>query len=268
MINGTGAIVGTVWNVSEPNFPVQGFYRSPEGVYTLINFPPTLIGEPSGTPVNTYLNGIDFSGEMAGTVRDSVSGYTHAFLLSSPGGQFTVIDPPGITVTHGLGIWVKNAGESLGTADSFSSTESYIRSAANTYQFIACPGIPSSATHPLTFNSINDHGNSVGTYWNPTTLSPHVFTRTAGGSCALFTDAPGAISTVANSINDSGEVAGGYVDSSGVMHGFVWNSSTGFQTLDSETTGTTLVSVNSTDVVLGRTDSGINFTLLPNRRGS
>src|SRR5208282_3772933 len=107
---------------------VQGFYRSPEGVYTLINFPPTVIGESSGTPVNTYVNGINYGGLMVGTVFDSASGDTHAFLLSSLGGEFTVIDPPGITVTNGLGIGVKNTAESIGTASSLSSTESYIRS--------------------------------------------------------------------------------------------------------------------------------------------
>jgi hypothetical protein len=261
-INGKGEIAGIVTNLSRSNSPVQGFYRSPEGAYTLINFPPALLGEPAGTPVNTYINGINYSGEMIGTVFDSVTGDTHAFLLSAVGGQFTLIDPPGMTVTNGLGIGIKNTGESLGTANSLSSAESYIRSPSNSYQFIACPEIASSSLRPLTFNSINDHGNSVGTYWATTSL-PHAFTRTAGGTCALFTDVPGAIATVANSINDSALVAGGYVDSDQSMHGFVWNSSTGFQTVDSGRTGTTLVAINSIAVVLGKTDSNIYFYAAP-----
>jgi hypothetical protein len=258
-INGKGAIVGSVSDPSDPGSPVQGFYRSPQGVFTLINFPVTLLGEPSGTPVYTSINGIAYSGEMIGTVTDSISGASHAFLISATGGVFTLIDPPGPPVTHGLGIGIKNAGESFGTSDSRLSTDYYIRSPVNTYQFVACPSIPSSTTHPLVFNAINDHGNSVGAYWDATTSLPHVFTRTAGGHCALFPDAPGAIATAANSLNDSGLVAGGYVDSTQVMHGFVWTPSTGFQTVDDGVSGTTLFAINSVGDVLGETDSGTTF---------
>jgi len=262
-INGSGAIVGTITPVGQPAAPVQGFYRSPQGVFSIVSFPPSLLGEPSGTVVSTYLLGINYQNEMIGTVADSLTGNLHAFILSAPGGQFTIIDPPGQTTTLGLGLWVKNTGETLGTGNAGLSTDFYIRSPTGSYQFIACPTIPSSTQYPLAFTSINDHGNSVGTYYNPTTLMPHVFTRTAGGHCALFTDPTGAVATVAHAINDYGVVVGSYLDSSNNTHGFVWDPTLGFQTVDNGSTGTTLFSIDNEGVVLGQMGSGVTFYAAP-----
>jgi hypothetical protein len=125
---------------------VQGFYRSPQGAFSIVSFPPSLLGEPSGTVVSTYLLlGINYQNEMIGTVADSRTGNLHAFILSALGGQFTIIDPPGQTTTLGLGLWVKNTGETLGTGNAALSTDSYIRSPSGSYQFIACPTILSMA---------------------------------------------------------------------------------------------------------------------------
>jgi len=88
---------------------------------------------------------------------------------------------------------------------------------------------------------------------------PHVFTRTAGGHCATFADPTGAVATVAHAINDSGVVAGSFLDSNSNTHGFVWDPSFGFQTVDYGATGTTLFSIDNEGVVLGQVGSGVTF---------
>jgi hypothetical protein len=260
-INGSGAIVGTVIDLSRPQSAPQGFYRTPQGSYSILSFPLSSLNNPSGVVGATYLTGINYSGEIVGTVLDSQAKATHAFLLVND--TFTIIDPPGVTTVAGKGIGVKNTGETLGSDDVNASAGSYIRSQAGSYAFMRCPKIPQSSAHPLTFNSINDHGNSVGTYYDQTTHLSHAFTRTAGGTCALFADPAGAIATVATSINDYGSTAGYYTDSTMAVHGFVWSSGSGFVTVDNGTLGTKLLAINSGGVVLGETKDGTNFYAAP-----
>ena len=72
---------------------------------------------------------------------------------------------------------------------------------------------------------------------------------------------PGAISTLPNSINDSGVVVGGYISSvDGLRHGFIYRPDGTFETLDDPALkGTTLVGINSSGQIVGQSGNNSGF---------
>jgi probable HAF family extracellular repeat protein len=67
---------------------------------------------------------------------------------------------------------------------------------------------------------INASGVIVG-YFESADGSSHGFVRARDGSISDI-EAPGAQSTSLNSINEAGEIAGGYVDSDHAVHRILW----------------------------------------------
>lgn len=65
--------------------------------------------------------------------------------------------------------------------------------------------------------AINPSGAITGFYASD---SVHGFLRAADGTITTF-DPPGSTFTFAAAINPKGEVAGAFIDASGVVHGFV-----------------------------------------------
>jgi len=104
--------------------------------------------------------------------------------------------------------------------------------------------------------SIDSSGNIAGWYFDPTTGLQRGFTIIGG--TAKSVDYPNAAYTVGEGLNDNGIMSGQYQDSSGVIHGFIYDVSTKkFTSLDAP--GATLTQVwgiNNNNVVAVSTDIG------------
>ncbi|MFL5237477.1 MAG: hypothetical protein ACJ8EL_07715, partial [Rhizomicrobium sp.] len=96
---------------------------------------------------------------------------------------------------------------------------------------------------------INADGTIAG-YFGDGNFVNHGFLRAADGTLTTF-DVPGAVSTVANSINDNGEIAGYYNDNAGT-HGFLLNAHGKYRTFDvSGSSGTFPNNVNNKGQIVG-----------------
>jgi hypothetical protein len=129
----------------------------------------------------TYPSGISDVGVITGDYYDS-NNVSHGF-VRTPDGEITTFDAPGAGSTPGLGL----------------------------------------GTFPY---SITSAGAITGFYYDSNSVS-HGFVRTPDGEIRTF-DAPGAGSTpgsfqgtYAGNINVEGEIAGDYIDSDNVYHGFL-----------------------------------------------
>ena len=99
----------------------------------------------------------------------------------------------------------------------------------------------------------------AGGYSGDSALSNFVgFVRDKAGAITTF-DAPGAINgTAAVSINNSGAIAGSYVDADGVSHGFVRDKAGAITTVDAPGAiyGTAAVSINDSGTIVGYDEDG------------
>ena len=68
---------------------------------------------------------------------------------------------------------------------------------------------------------------TIGSVFDGTTEHGFLFKLTGGGSKILDDPLAGSIGTIARGINDFGKIVGGYFDSSGAEHGFIFNTGTG-----------------------------------------
>jgi hypothetical protein len=131
------------------------------------------------------------------------------------------------------------------------------------YSLVTKPGAATGNAAPaLSANAINNHGEVAGNYTTKTGLVD-AFTKVGNGFRSLAV--PGASSTIAFGINDSGTVVGTYTDGTGnaaTTHGFIWRSNgtvvTGVD--DPHGAGTTFINGinNEGDIVGFYTDSAGN----------
>lgn len=126
-----------------------------------------------------------------------------------------------------------------------------------THQFtrVQEPGTPPGAAGPsLTAAAINGQGDVAGFYTDSGGVTVG-FLKTAAGRFITLA-VPGASATQALGVNDSGEVAGGYLVGTGnaaVMHGFTWTAGRGFATIDDPAGagGTTVNGINDNGELAG-----------------
>ena len=80
----------------------------------------------------------------------------------------------------------------------------------------------------------------------------HGFLYSGGSTYTTIDDPSGIGTTIAAGINDAGQIVGGYTDSSGVKHGFLYSGGT-YTTLDDPlgTKGTAAVGINDVGQVVG-----------------
>ena len=156
----------------------------------------TTIVVPGSLPGTTgdFGLGINDLGQIVGDFADTAG--THAFL--DTGGKFTTINPPGDTFTFAVGI--NNRGQILGSS---SSIPNFVYAHGT---FTPIDNLPGS---PL---GINDLGQIVGGG------SPDGFLY-ARGHITTYAP-PGASITFGYGINDSGQIVGDYLDSTG-FHPFL-----------------------------------------------
>ena len=166
----------------------HGFVLS-NGVLTQIDVPGA---------VSTSVNGINANGKVAGTYTDA-GGTFHAYFRSN--GVFTTLDPSGAVRTQAG--FLNAQGQVVGTYRDGDQTRHGFIWSKGVFTTFDVPG----AAKPLgtVGFGINDHGEVVGDYVD-ISGNRHGFVRSHGVYTTL--DVPGASVTVAEGINNRGQIAG------------------------------------------------------------
>lgn len=214
-INRSGDIVGD-YNTGGNAGSGQDFgYLLRDGVFTSIRFP------NSDTTVAT---GINANGDIVGWYINKIG--THGFL--SQAGTYTSIDFPGAAAFTEA--WKNNDhGEIVGRYRS-STDGKYHLFVLNNGAFTSVPDVPGSIeTAPGAFSEdggLNNAGDIAGNYCSHKSCALftsvgdlHAFLLSGGVYTTI--DFPGAVETLAYGVNSSDDVVGGYVDSSGKLHGYL-----------------------------------------------
>lgn len=182
--------------------------------YTIsnINVPGALI---------TNAMGINNAGDIVGNYHDAAD-VVHGFVYSN--GTFTTLDYPNPTYTYTDLYDINNNGDVVGTYATSYSPNGYGTTVSFVYSdgiFTALPDAPGSMAGTTAALGINDDGTIVGRYMDPCFCTFHAFKYEAGAFTNI--DAPGWGLTVANGINNQGQIAGAVAPTAGVgqAHGFV-----------------------------------------------
>ena len=241
-INDLGMIVGSYYDASGFG---HGFLRSPDGKFTTFDVPG--VGGYGSTPL-----AINLEGAVVGYYTDS--NYSFRAFLRSPDGKFkTWIGPDACTGNGSEGCFGSAAsninvfGVVAGGYEDDSGNfvhHGYLRnaegklkpfdvSAAGTgsYQGTGCPGCAV---------GLNLGGAIAGTYIDANSVQ-HGFLRSPNGTFTPF-DAPGAgtgsnqgtgcPSDCPTSLNDFGAIMGTYIDTNGVLHGYLRSPNGNITTVD------------------------------------
>jgi hypothetical protein len=245
-INDRGEIVGGYNDVNLLDYPAEYAFELKKNAFSSIAFPGA---------VQTAAYGINKKGEIVGMFVDSsgglhgftlvdktytqldcpgVTGFTVAltinnhgeivgvcgssgFLLS--GGVYTTINVPGAPVTWAEGI--NTAGVIVGYYVGSSDNYDGFMYSGGTFTTIDYPGYPNTY-----LAGINDSGLIVGAYGSDTMIGSTTYPWTNGfvysaGTFSSFDVPFGAVAaTEPYTLNNNGEIVGGYVDSTGMTYGF------------------------------------------------
>lgn len=201
----------------------------------------------------SWARGINNHGDAVGDYFDSF-GY-HGFLHTHDG-TLTTIDPPGTAATSAFS--VNDSGVVVGTyRDSLNVLHGFQRSSSGRYITLDFPGAGDSQ-----LTGINNSGETAGVYDSGNLGSA----RCPGPACEAISfllknghytsfNSPLAApaSTFAQSINDRGQVAGFYQDTSGAVAGFLRRSNGTFKTVKFPAAGnySTVDQVNNSGVMAG-----------------
>ena len=208
---------------------------------------------PAGA-VYSVARGLNDRGDAVGDYYDSSVGYQG--FLRTHDGTLTTIEPPGAAATSAFS--VNNSGVVVGAyRDSLNVLHGFRRDPSGTYVTVDFPGAPDSQ-----LTGINNSGETAGVY----DLGGLASTQCPSPSCGAisffhrhgqFTPfeaplaAPGV--TFAQSVNDKGQIAGFYQDTSGGVAGFVRNKDGSFKTIQFPGAGnfSTASQINNSGVVAG-----------------
>ena len=156
--------------------------------------------------------GINDTGELVGSWLDEKGG-SHAFIWDPVNQQPIPYDAPGSVSTIVSGI--NDAGTVVGLWSDGQMTHAFTLDATGTFtSFDAVAGDSESTIRPP---AINDNGWVVGVYAD---TNYHTFLRSPKGAITLL-DVPGAVLTIATSINSTGHVTGFYYDGQNT-NGFIY----------------------------------------------
>ena len=246
----TGIAIDTAGDVvgisADSNNAYHGILREANGTLTEFDDP----NAPTATSSRgTYPMAINDAGQIVGFYTtgsyDTNSGY-HGFVYSIANGAFAEIDDPsaGTVPSYQKQGTVAMAISASGTvagyyADSNGNRHGFIYSAGN-YTSFDVSGATTSTGHGGALSgtipmSIDAAGDVVGS-WTDSNQGRHGFIRSASGTITTF-DAPGANTTSQSGliggtfptrIDPTGShIVGGYTDSSGLGHGFVYYPASG-----------------------------------------
>lgn len=240
-INDAGQIVGffSTGSAAE-NSVYHGFVRAANGAITVLTDPDAGTTEDPGTgrKQGTQAFAINNAGEVTGSFVDSQMN-RHAFVCSASG-VFTNFDAPDAeTSTVGqhngmngtLSVGIDSAGDVTGSfVDTSLVRHGFLRSANGAISKIdPAGGVTGSALIPGTWaRGYDPAGLYITGFYTDAKNIFHGFVRSESGTISSI-DAPGASSsttaevagTVAAAVNDSGEIAGAYVDTNLNLHAFV-----------------------------------------------
>jgi hypothetical protein len=251
-INNVGQIVGYWVN---PGQATSGNFLYSEGNFSSISSPGTL-----STPT-----GINDNGQIVGTYYPDYPGNQylyHGFLYS--GGSYTTIDYPGAYATSVNGI--NASGQIVGSYTAQDGSSQIFLYSGGSFSTIVYPDHP----YVTSLTGINTSGQIVGEEFNY--LGQFGFVDSAGSFISI-TDpvaGPSGPFTNANGINDSGEVAGTYIDQAQAEHGFIYSGGS-YTTIDypgaplgTPIEGTKITGINNSGQIIGYGDgSGGAFLGIP-----
>jgi len=192
-------------------------------------------GAGTGSMQGTAAVGIDTAGDVAGTYRDG-NGVAHGFVRSASG-KITSFDAPGAGTQKNQGegtmpTGMDTAGNIVGMyRDSSLVYHGFVRAASTgTITTFSVTGAGSNQDGSLAEGTkavaINATAGIAGAYVAPKIVY-YGFVRAPDGTISTFsapdagTEIYSAQGTQPTSINDSGEIAGIYIDSNNAPHGFV-----------------------------------------------
>ena len=241
-INDLGAITGEYWDASGIG---HGFLRSPEGKFTTFDVPGA--GGSGSIPI-----AMNLEGAIVGYYTDSNDSF-HAF-LRSPDGKFkTWIGPDACTGNGSEGCYGAGASNvnAVGiVAGGFEDNNGYfvhhsfVRSPDGKLKTFDVPGagkgLDQGTGCPGCALGLNQLGAIAGIYSDANSVN-HGYLRSLKGEFTTF-DAPGAgtdtyegtgcFSDCPVMLNDLGAIAGIYIDTNFVYHGFLRGPDGKFATVD------------------------------------
>jgi hypothetical protein len=211
--------------------PNHGFTLTLPNSFTPENFPGA---------VQTQVVGINDNGDTAGFYIDT-AGNTHGF--TKIGGTFATVDDPASPTFNQL-LGINNAGEAAGyyqLGSGMSITQFAYTAMGGTFtslaSFLPMGTTISQATDVNNAGIVSGFFGSSGFLLNAGVLTTVNF--------------PGAMSTQALGLNNKGDVVGDFVDSMGVMHGFVFDG-TNYTEVDApNSTSTTINGINDKGQIVG-----------------
>jgi hypothetical protein len=236
--NSTTTIVG---GYSDQDEMGHGFLLK-KGVYTTIDV------DNVPNVIATDLNGVNANGEMTGTYILSTG--TWAFFRSKDG-VITTLEPPGSIRSQGG--FINAQGQAVGA---YRSADQKRHGFIWKNGFFTTINVPNDyPTWGSTLLGINDHGQVVGSYVdengdaNNSNVNRHGFLLSNGSYTTL--DVPNSLFTVAEGINNAGQIGGLYFDIDSNRHGFVLTKST-YTTVDvPDAIATSVYSINSKGEISG-----------------
>ena len=214
---------------------IHGFVRAPDG--TIATFDP--VGSRDTLPV-----GVDRNGTVVGNYVDFALD-NHGFIRTSDG-AITTFDP-----RHSIFTFVTQAnGKTLGYLSKRDRTYGFLRLRRGRTQEFICHG--AEELFPFGMNSLNVITGSFHHRTRHHHPNEHGFIRSPDGSCASL-DAPGAVQTIPDGIDDDGTIAGYYTEvKQGPQHGFVRGADGTFSLFDvSGALQTAPAAINQAGTVIG-----------------
>jgi RHS repeat-associated protein len=202
---------------------VSGTYTDAAGLYHGFIFSngalTTLTYPPQSPTAGTNAFYINDAGEVAGyTVNSPLVNFIYQ------GGNFLPLVlanlPPTLVTTLVSGI--NNSGQVAGVTYTVSADQFLFVYGYQSGQWFLCPGPPSTTYQLSDSVSLNDLGDVVSTIQNQQGTVSHGYLCAGGGELQI--DVPGAAQTLLYGVNNSGTLAGTFIDSSGISHGFVTTS--------------------------------------------
>lgn len=225
-----------------------------------------------GAAGGTFAFGVNASGLVSGYTIDGSGGY-HGFVWQD--GTATTLDYTGIPGVAATFLFQDNsAGQVAGyyTGTDGDSHSLIYNTATGTWTTVpdAPGGYPFNAA-----GGINDMGQLAGNYSTDPTAATNLvgwLSDIKSSSYTPFTvpqSDQSLFGTATYGMNNSGDIAGTYVDSSGLYHGFVWDPTTGSRTIDvpGATGGTVAFGINDSGTIVGEYFVGTasyGFILDPN----
>ena len=229
-------------------------------------------GAGTGAQQGTAVTAVDAAGDVAGVYIDT-NNALHCFVLPA-GGSIANCDVPGAGSSSGEGTFpttINTSGVVAGSyIDASQISHGFVRAVNGTITMFDAPLASQSGRRGTTVLSINDAGVITGTYSTGTYSTTSMyggFMRSADGSTYTAINDPNAGTgedpngkkqgTTPVAMNASGMIAGYYIDSTSVQHGFVRSASGTYTAIDPTGVGTCINNSNGSKFG-GTTASGID----------